>query len=110
MNAHDIVAAVSSRRMSAVEIVRAARDRIAAATALNAVVRRQLQCPVIVSAGNINEARLLAQEECDCDGCCQYLGCGGVGCASNATLTEAQKSFVSSAELLKAARRVTTRK
>jgi hypothetical protein len=63
--------------------------------------------PVIVSAGNINEARLLAQEECDCDGCCQYLGCGGVGCAGNATLTEAQKSFVPSAELLKAARRVT---
>jgi aspartyl-tRNA(Asn)/glutamyl-tRNA(Gln) amidotransferase subunit A len=38
MNAHDIVAAVSSRRTSAVEIVRAALDRIAAAKALNAVV------------------------------------------------------------------------
>ena len=38
MNAHEIVAAVSSRRASAVEIVRAALDRIAAAKALNAVV------------------------------------------------------------------------
>jgi aspartyl-tRNA(Asn)/glutamyl-tRNA(Gln) amidotransferase subunit A len=38
MNAHDIVAMVSSRRMSAVESVRAALDRIAAAKALNAVV------------------------------------------------------------------------
>src|SRR3954451_24087995 len=38
MNVHDIVAAVSSGRMSAVEIVRAALDRIAAAAALNAVV------------------------------------------------------------------------
>jgi aspartyl-tRNA(Asn)/glutamyl-tRNA(Gln) amidotransferase subunit A len=38
MNAHDIVAAVSSRRTSAVEIVRAALDRIAAAKSLNAVV------------------------------------------------------------------------
>ncbi len=38
MNAHDIVATVSKRRMSAVEIVRAALDRIAAARALNAVV------------------------------------------------------------------------
>jgi len=65
--------------------------------------------PVMVSAGNINEARLLAQEECDCDGCCQYLGCDGVGCAGNATLTEAQKAFVPSAEFLKSARRVTRR-
>jgi aspartyl-tRNA(Asn)/glutamyl-tRNA(Gln) amidotransferase subunit A len=38
MNAHEIVATVSSRRASAVEIVRAALDRIAAAKALNAVV------------------------------------------------------------------------
>ncbi|MBR1269405.1 amidase [Bradyrhizobium sp. AUGA SZCCT0222] len=38
MNAHEIVAAVSSRRASAVEIVRATLDRIAAAKALNAVV------------------------------------------------------------------------
>jgi aspartyl-tRNA(Asn)/glutamyl-tRNA(Gln) amidotransferase subunit A len=38
MNAHDIVASVSSRRTSAVEIVGAALDRIAAAKALNAVV------------------------------------------------------------------------
>jgi aspartyl-tRNA(Asn)/glutamyl-tRNA(Gln) amidotransferase subunit A len=38
MNARDIVATVSSRRMSAVEIVRAALDRIAVAKALNAVV------------------------------------------------------------------------
>lgn len=38
MNAHDIVATVSSRRASAVEIVRRALDRIAAARALNAVV------------------------------------------------------------------------
>jgi len=38
MNAHDIVATVSSGRMSAVEIVRGALDRIAAAKALNAVV------------------------------------------------------------------------
>jgi hypothetical protein len=35
MNAHDIVATVSSGRMSAVEIVRGALDRIAAAKALN---------------------------------------------------------------------------
>ena len=38
MNAQDIVATVSSGRTSAVEIVRAALDRIAAAKALNAVV------------------------------------------------------------------------
>ena len=38
MNAHDIVATVSSGRVSAVEIVRGALDRIAAAKALNAVV------------------------------------------------------------------------
>jgi aspartyl-tRNA(Asn)/glutamyl-tRNA(Gln) amidotransferase subunit A len=38
MNAHDIVASVSSRRTSAVEIVGAALDRIATAKALNAVV------------------------------------------------------------------------
>ena len=38
MNAHDIVTSVSSRRASAVEIVRAALDRIAAAKSLNAVV------------------------------------------------------------------------
>jgi aspartyl-tRNA(Asn)/glutamyl-tRNA(Gln) amidotransferase subunit A len=38
MNAHEIVVTVSSRRASAVEIVRAALDRIAAAKALNAVV------------------------------------------------------------------------
>ncbi|WP_108517100.1 amidase [Bradyrhizobium algeriense] len=38
MNAHEIVATVSSKRASAVEIVRAALDRIAAAKALNAVV------------------------------------------------------------------------
>ena len=38
MNARDIAAAVSSRRASAVEMVRDALDRIAAAKALNAVV------------------------------------------------------------------------
>lgn len=38
MNAHEIVATVSSRRASAVEIVRATLDRIAAAKALNAIV------------------------------------------------------------------------
>jgi aspartyl-tRNA(Asn)/glutamyl-tRNA(Gln) amidotransferase subunit A len=38
VNAREIVAAVSSRRASAVEIVRATLDRIAAAKALNAVV------------------------------------------------------------------------
>lgn len=38
MNAHEIIATVSSRRASAVEIVRTTLDRIAAATALNAVV------------------------------------------------------------------------
>ena len=38
MNAHEIVATVSSRRASAVEIVRATLDRIAAAKTLNAVV------------------------------------------------------------------------
>jgi hypothetical protein len=58
--------------------------------------------PVMVSAGNINEARLLAQEECDRDGCCQYLGCDGVGCAGNATLTEAQKSFEGTSRLFEA--------
>ena len=38
MNVHEIAAAVSSRRASAVEIVRATLDRMAAAKALNAVV------------------------------------------------------------------------
>jgi aspartyl-tRNA(Asn)/glutamyl-tRNA(Gln) amidotransferase subunit A len=38
VNAHEIVATVSSRRASAVEIVRATLDRIAAAKALNAIV------------------------------------------------------------------------
>src|SRR5450432_3704961 len=45
---------------------------------------------------------LLAQEECDRDGCCQYLGCDGVGCAGNATLTEAQKSFEGTSRLSEA--------
>lgn len=62
--------------------------------------------PVLVSAGNFNEAKLLAEEECGCDGCCQYLGCDGAGCAGDAVLTESQKPFVATKEFLAAARRI----
>ena len=60
--------------------------------------------PVRVYAGNMNEAKLLAEEECMCDGCCVLLG------AYNGhevdELTEVQKSFVPSSEFLENVRTV----
>ncbi len=64
--------------------------------------------PVIVEAGNINEAKLLAELDCDCSNCCQFLGCDGAGCAGATVLTESQKQwrpdddFVRKARLVKA--------
>lgn len=61
--------------------------------------------PVRVYAGNMNEAKLLAEEECDCDGCCVLLG-AEAGAEGFELLTAEQKAFVPSEEFLRTARDV----
>jgi hypothetical protein len=56
--------------------------------------------PVQISSGNRAEAGQLADEECECEGCCQYLGCDGPNCNGTAFITEEQKNFRPSAEFL----------
>jgi len=64
MNVHEIAAAVSSRRASAVEIVRATLDRMAAAKALNAVVtvdaERSLPEAAVVACSSVKACLLPA--------------------------------------------------
>ncbi len=62
--------------------------------------------PVEVPAGNVNEALLLAQAECGCDGCCQLLGSDDAESQESTDMTPAQKAFIPTPEFLQTARRI----
>jgi hypothetical protein len=55
--------------------------------------------PMRIYAGNVNEAKLLAELECECDGGCELLGAES-DAPEFASFTEEQKRFVPSTEFM----------
>ncbi len=56
-------------------------------------------------AGNLNEAKLLAEQECDCDGCCRFLG-SDANAPGFENFMEERKAFMASKGFMKFAREV----
>ncbi|GAC1337156.1 MAG: hypothetical protein NVSMB26_24230 [Beijerinckiaceae bacterium] len=62
--------------------------------------------PVRIQSGNRVQADQLADNECDCEGCCRYLGCTGINCNGDFEVTHEQANFSPSPELITKARTV----